>query len=103
MEEAQSNVEGNHEENRSAQFIGAHHTTENSSTRMDKLLPYGKYASQTQRCRQLGTQPLTVLYMARLEEARKEKKESDSIRHSRKQSLRIQPHAQRRLGNSTKS
>src|SRR3982750_3104335 len=70
---------------------------------MDQLLPYGKYAKQTQRTRWLATQPVKVLHMGGLEETGSKKKESNSVRYSERTSVCMEQNANGRMASGTES
>ena len=69
---------------------------------MGELLPNGKYLRQTQRPRWLGSQPVEMLYLARLEETGTEKEKPDPAWNQAETSQVMEPDADGRLGNSPK-
>ena len=70
---------------------------------MGPLLPYDKYTGQTQRPRQLDTQHIVALHLARLETTGTEKEKPDSAGRPEVAGLRLEQDPERWLGGGSKS
>lgn len=69
---------------------------------MGELLPHGKYSRQTQRTGRLGSQPVEILHLARLEETGTEKEKPYPAGSKTGNGQIMEPDADGGLGNRPK-